>query len=116
VQSLEPTSWGEYGGLVLTGLITLALVGMFQGLGLLAEPEVIGQAWRSDPTGEDDRHDGLGLWSPTAEAVSAGALTSARRIDFACGLVDDETSSPSRLRLRARESRGPPVVRALQSR
>lgn len=93
------------------GLITLALVGMLQALGALADTLPVDPAWLSDAAGEDEcGHAALRASSP--DAVGAAAIDLPYRAEPTLDAIDCTTAPAARVRLRSHESRAPPALLA----
>jgi hypothetical protein len=100
-------------GLVIAGLITLALIGMVQSLGVLADTGPFEPTWRSEAADEDERAGGRS--SPSPEASGPTAIRLPGRGEPIFDLVDQSTPTASSVRLPSRESRAPPALLARAS-
>jgi hypothetical protein len=95
---------------VVVGLITLALVGMVQSLGVLVEPLPIDVAWRSDAAGEDERGQTPGRGPASPAALGAAAPSTPRRGEPTLDALDDTTAPAFSVLLQSQEPRAPPAL------
>lgn len=102
----------EYVESVLAGLITLALVGMLQSLGALADTVSVDPVWRGEAAGEDERGDAGGRGASSPDAAGATAIDLPHRGEPMRGAAVSSVAPASRLRLRSPEPRAPPVLSA----
>jgi len=95
---------------VIAGLITLALVGILQSLGALADVVPVDPVWRSDAAGEDERGRAAGRDVSSPDAGGAGAVELPHRGEPTLAAVEHRTAAASSVRLRSPESRAPPAL------
>lgn len=97
---------------MLAGLITLALVGVLQSLGALADSVSVDPVWRGEAAGEDERgHAGArDAASPDAAGVTAVDLPHCG--DPARGAAEYTSAPAWHLRPRSPEPRAPPALSA----
>jgi hypothetical protein len=99
-----------YGGLVIACVIALALVGMMQSLGVLADAGPLEPTWRSEAAADDECDSGRS--SPSPEATGPAAIRPPGRGAPTLDVVDQTTPSASSIRLPSRDSRAPPALLA----
>ncbi len=94
---------------MIAGLITLALVGVLQSLGALADTVPAEPEWRSGAAGEDERgHAARGASGP--DAVGVAAVDLPYRAEPSLGAVGFAPAPASSFRLRSADSRAPPAL------
>jgi len=97
---------------VLAGLITLALVGMLQSLGALADIVPVDPTWRSDASSEDERGHAAGRGPSSPEGIGPVAVSLPRRAQPTLDPIADTATPHSSVRLPSQESRAPPALLA----
>ncbi len=97
---------------VLAGLITLALVGMLQSLGALADIVPVDPTWRSDASSDDERGHVAGRGPSSHDAIGPAAIRIPRRAQPTLDLIADAAAHHSSVRLPSQESRAPPALLA----
>ena len=112
---LESGEAQEYVGLVVVGVITLALLGMLQTL-VLADPAPVDPTWKSDVAGEDERGHAAGRASSAPDAAGPVASDIIGYGEPAREAIGDPAVSAVRVRLPSSESRAPPLSFSLASR
>jgi hypothetical protein len=94
---------------MLAGLITLALVGMLQSLGALADTAPVDPTWRSDAAGEDERGHAAGRGPASPGAIGPAGIRAPRRGEPTLDIPFEPAALDSSVRLRSRPSRAPPA-------
>jgi hypothetical protein len=97
---------------VIAGLITLALVGMLQSLGALADTVPVDPTWRSDASGEHEYGHAAGRGPSSPDAIGPAALAAPRRAQPITDFIADTAALHASPRLPSRESRAPPALLA----
>lgn len=95
---------------MVAGLITLALVGMLQSLGALADTVPVDPTWRSDTTDEDERGHAAGRSPSSPGAIGPAAIRSPHRVEPTLDVLDDTTAPAFSAQLLSPESRAPPAL------
>ena len=95
---------------MVAGLITLALVGMLQSLGALADTVPVDPTWRSDTTDEDERGHAAGRGPSSPDAIGPAATSSRHGGEPTLDVLDDTTAPAFSVRLLSQESRAPPAL------
>jgi len=95
---------------VIAGLITLAIVGMLQSLGALADNVPVDPTWQSDAAGEDERGHAAGRGASSPDAVGAAAMGLPHRGEPTLAVVACTTAPASRIRPGSQASRAPPAL------
>lgn len=94
---------------MIAGLITLALVGMLQSLGVLADTVSVDPTWRSDTADEDERGHAAGQGPASPEAIGPTGILAPRRDDPARDIPVEPVTLDSSAQLRPRQPRAPPA-------
>jgi len=102
----------EYVGLVVVGLVTLALVGMLQTL-VLADPAPVDPTWKSEAAGEDERGHAASHVSTNPDAAGPVASHLIGYGEPAREALGDPALSAAGLRRAASQSRAPPLLFSL---
>ena len=95
---------------MVAGLLTLALVGMLQSLGALADTVPVDPTWRSDTADEDERGHAAGRGPSSPEAIGPAAISSPHRVEPTLDVIDDTTAPAFSVRILSQESRAPPAL------